>query len=38
MTTIVDFSTNTYGGLRVDSPDGTLRQDIQAPIFNVATE
>jgi len=34
MTTTVHFSTNTYG----DSPDGTIRQDINAPIFKVATE
>jgi hypothetical protein len=38
MTTIVDFSTDTYGELQVDSPDRMLHQDIQAPIFNVATE
>jgi len=38
MTTIVDFFTNTYGELQVDSRDGTLRQDINAPIFKVATE
>jgi hypothetical protein len=38
MTSIVDFSTNNYGELQVHSPAGTLRQDIQAPIFNVETE
>jgi Uma2 family endonuclease len=38
MTAIVNFSTNTYGELQVDSPNRTLHQDIQGPIFDVATE
>ena len=38
MTTIVDFSANTYGDLQVDSMDGTIHLDIKAPIFKVATE
>jgi len=38
MTNIVNFSTNTYGELQVDSPDRTLHLDIKGPIFNLATE